>query len=338
MSYDDAAGTEPVTHAPALPARPLDGHKGTFGTVAVVGGSYEDGLVMAGAPALAALGALRAGAGLARLAVPEPIVAACLSLAPSATAIAMPVREHEGVVQLVPHLATQAVDRAASAEAVVIGPGLGTGAGAQSAVLRAIVQRTAHVIADADAINVLAMINGLGQDLRASVVLTPHPGEFKRLAEALRVSHQLHTAGGRLEAAAGLARRLGCVVVLKGRGTVVTDGLRSYVCQGGGPWLATAGTGDVLAGVIAGIVAQHVLAAPRADLYTLASMRSGRTAPVSPDRPLDLFQAACAGVSAHAAAADAWRARSGCTGGMLATDLLAEIPAAVESMRRAEPA
>lgn len=333
MSHDEAT-TEAVTEAPALPVRPLDGHKGMFGTVAVVGGSYEEGVVMAGAPALAALGALRAGAGLAKMAVPEPLVGVCLGMAPGATAVGMPVREHEGVVQLVPHLATAAVDRVSSAEAMVIGPGLGTGAGAQSAVLRAIVQRTAHVVADADALNVLAMLGGLGQDLRASVILTPHPGEFKRLAEALRLEHRLHTAAGRGEAAAGLARRLGCVVVLKGRGTVVTDGLRSYVCPGGGPWLATGGTGDVLAGVIAGIVAQHVLAAPRAELYTLASMRSGRTAPVSAERPLDLFQAACAGVCAHAAAGDAWRAQSGCTGGMLATDLLAEIPAAVESMRR----
>lgn len=295
-------------HQPApLPARPRDGHKGTFGTVGVVGGSAGR-TRMIGAPALAALAALRAGAGLVRVGAPAPIVDSVLVAAPGATGIAIPAGA-DGAIE--PHAAAAGVDDTArDAECLAIGPGLGRGPGAQAATLRALSQEECPVVVDADALNAMCEIPDITRDLRAAAVLTPHPGEYARLARALA----LPTAGPRAGMCESLARRLGCVVVLKGAGTVVSDGRRTWAADDAEPVLATAGTGDVLTGVIAGLVAQWVRAVPGA----------GR---------LDLLDAACLAVRAHALGAHRWSARTGATGGMLATDLLAELPGALESLR-----
>lgn len=302
-----------MTWSPVLPARDPIGHKGTFGTVAVIGGSARSSR-MIGAPALAALGALRAGAGLVRLVTPGPILDAALTIEPSATGVAIPTASDGDIIA---HEAAAVLDRVlVDADAVVIGPGLGVTESTKAAVVRVVQQEEKTVVVDADAINALSEIPDLHLDFRAPAVVTPHPGEFHRIASSLRIKADPRRESDRVEAADALAQRLGCIVVLKGAGTVVSDGQRRWVCDSRNPALGTAGTGDVLSGVIAGIIAQH--AAP--------------SGPVPRPGRIDLFAAACAGVEAHARAAEAWR-EANATGGMLARELAAGLPAAVESLR-----
>ena len=119
----NASFASPDTGLPAMPPRDTDGHKGTFGTVLVVGGSDFGGRVMLGAPALVARAALRTGAGLAVIVAPRPIVRDCVALEPSATGVALPI---DGSGSLVSHLCAKAIDSPAEkAAAAVIGPGMG---------------------------------------------------------------------------------------------------------------------------------------------------------------------------------------------------------------------
>lgn len=305
-----------------LPARDPRGHKGTFGTVCVLGGCAERGVRMIGAPALVATAALRAGAGLAKLLVPEPIMNAALAAAPWATGAPIGV-DHEG--ELLGHEAAAAIDGRLrdGCACLVVGPGMGTSEGARAASIRAVQQDAAPVVVDADALNCLAEVPELQRDFRAAAVLTPHPGEFRRLASALRIAQDPAREETRPAAAEALAQRLGCVVVLKGRATVVSDGHRTWVNATGCDALATAGTGDVLSGVIAGIAAQFVGIAPHPKV------------PRPQGKPLDLFDAARIAVWAHGRAADRWVARHGASAGMLATELCEEIPGALEEARRA---
>lgn len=314
-----------------LPARDPMGHKGTFGTVVVVGGcahaaadgvsSEADGVRMVGGPALCALGALRAGAGLARLLMPEPVLNAGLVIAPSATGVALAV---EAGGRVISHRAARALDDALTgAHAVAIGPGLGVGDAEGALSLRAVSQEEVPVVVDADALNNLARVPELWRDFRAQAVLTPHPGEFARLASSLGIG-----VDGKADpdvAAAALAQRLGCVVVLKGARTAVSDGQRVWAHNAANPALATGGSGDVLAGVIAGLLAQHYKRPIVAGERSVTSERMGG---------LGLFDAACAGVAAHAEAARVWAERHRTTGGMLATDLLEELPEVIERMRQ----
>lgn len=163
---------------PPLPRRDPSGHKGTFGTVAVVGGCAQPGVRMIGAPALSALAALRAGAGLARLVMPTPVLEAGLTITPSATGRPLPTDLTGAVVA---HEAAAVIDELArTCDCIAIGPGLGLGEGARAAALRAVQQEEVPVVVDADAINNLAEVPELVRDLRAAAVLTPHPGEFRR--------------------------------------------------------------------------------------------------------------------------------------------------------------
>ncbi len=295
---------------PKLPARASAGHKGTFGTVAVLGGSCAGDARMIGAPALAALGALRAGAGLARLVMPLPILAGGIAVCPSATGVGLHVDEAGG---LVPHLAAEVIDDVIlDSSCLVIGPGLGQGEGATAASLRAVQQEDIPVVVDADAINCLAQVPQLQRDFRGAAVLTPHPGEFRRIAGALNIGLDPVAEASRPGAAEALAQRLGCIVVLKGMGTVVSDGHQTWVCGRGHPCLGTAGTGDVLAGVIAGVIAQHA---------------------AGPKRVLSLFDAARLAVEAHAVAGERWAAARGASGGLIATELAEEVPGAMEGLR-----
>lgn len=282
MSGDRLLSTPPMK----LPARDPRGHKGTFGTVVVVGGSAGNPR-MIGAPAIAALAALRAGCGLAKVLAPEPILNHVLTLCPGATGWGVAVDER-GRGDWVPHEASHGFDKLAAgaggADAIVVGPGLGTGPGASRLALRAIQHEGCPVVLDADAINALATIADLHRDWRCGAVLTPHPGEFKRLAASLRIEADATSAATRPTAAEELAQKLGAIVVLKGAGTVVSDGHRTWV-HGGGvhevkgaeglPQLATAGTGDVLAGLIGGLIAQHVRLGARTGQAESSASRAG---------------------------------------------------------------
>lgn len=321
-----------MTGAPHLPARDPHGHKGSFGTVGVVGGCVSGGSLMAGAPALAALGALRAGAGLAKLVCPGPVLGTALAIAPSATGIELPTDDAGAIVG---HEAARLLDKVfGGVDALAIGPGLGTDGegrqGVQAVALRALQQDEVPVVVDADALNAMARVPELTRDIHAPAVLTPHPGEFRRLAEALRITQDPTDPAERPAAAEALAQKLGCVVVLKGAGTVVTDGQRTWVCDRGHACLGTAGTGDVLTGVIAGLLAQFT---GRINPTLAAMPEAAKRAMGLPPAGLDVFDAARAGVLAHAIAGERWAEGRGASAGLLAAELADLIPGAVESLR-----
>ncbi|MEQ8769587.1 MAG: NAD(P)H-hydrate dehydratase [Phycisphaerales bacterium] len=308
---------------PSLPARSKDAHKGTAGTVGIVGGcAAADQPRMIGAPALAALGALRAGAGLAKIAAPGPILTDAVSMCPSATGIALPT---DSLGDIVAHEAAGVLDALAdAADCLVVGPGLGSGEGVAALVVRAVGQQEAPVVLDADGLNTLAGVAHFASEIRARLIVTPHPGEFRRLAEPLKITQRPTDTNERPAAAERMAQALGCVVVLKGAGTVVSDGHRTWTCAHGHPCLATAGTGDVLSGVIAGMVAQFAAPPPIAP---------GVPMPVNPAKPFDLYECARVGVLVHARAGERWARRHGASAGLIATELAAEIPGAVEAER-----
>ncbi|HMN95673.1 MAG TPA: NAD(P)H-hydrate dehydratase [Phycisphaerales bacterium] len=308
---------------PRLPARTIDGHKGTFGTVLVVGGCAAPPRTMVGGPAFAALAALRSGAGLAILAMPTPLLVAGLTIAPSATGVALPVTE---LGELRPAAVAEALDALGSApRCIALGPGLGRGPAPEQVTLRLVARDSVPLVIDADALNALAATPEFAGDLQAPAVLTPHPGEYRRLASALGLRCDPEDPSRRTEAAEALARRLGCVVVLKGRGTVVSDGITSWTNRSGNAALGTAGTGDVLTGIVASFIAQFA--------------RRGGSTPDGDGRPsrhppLSLFDCARLAVAAHALAADRWAARRGAAG-VLAAELADELPETIEAMRGA---
>ncbi len=306
---------------PKLPKRPVDGHKGTFGTVCVIGGQAGGPQVMLGGPAFAALGALRAGAGLAVLAVPAPLLAESLTVAPSATGLALPVDEQG-------HLRASAVAALLDEflheyDCVAIGPGFGADEPQRQVVMRLIGQDDVPLVVDADALNALAAVAEFHRDFRAPAVLTPHPGEYRRLAAALGLDGDPVDAARRPAAAEQLAQRLGCVVVLKGAATIVTDGVQTWSNPSGNVALATAGTGDVLTGVIAGLIGQFFKRHIGASASPLTPLPQGG---------LSLYDCARLGVYVHGLAADRWAQRHG-QAGLLASDLLNELPAAQAELR-----
>lgn len=292
---------------PKCPPRPADGHKGTFGTVLVWAGS----MTMAGAAALSARAALRAGAGLAKLAVDAEMLATALVLEPSATAVVRPAAPTTEKIAA----CLDAVDPGQRA-VLAVGPGLlenGQPGEDNALAVRVMLDGPRRVVLDAGGLNLLARMARQGESpgLSSPTVVTPHPGEFRRLAEAFDLDPQVHDPVDpqrRSDAAVGLARRLQAVVVLKGSGAIVTDGDRVYRNATGNPALSTAGSGDVLTGVIAGLMAQRM----------------------SP------FDAAVLGVYLHGLAADQWRDRHG-PSGLLARELADLLPDAFEAHRRRAP-
>jgi NAD(P)H-hydrate epimerase len=258
--------------------------------------------------------------------MPAPLLAHALTICPSATGLAIPA-DHTGRIE--PHEASAVIDRCIDdATCLAIGPGLGTSPGAQAAVLRAVQQDHTPLVLDADGLNALAQIPEFRQDFRAAAVLTPHPGEFKRLVAALGMTGDLGLAKNRESAAQQLAQRLGAIVVLKGAGTVVTDGQRVWTNTIDHPCLATAGTGDVLTGIIASLIAQFV-STPQQMLFKTKVPQMPQPA----GRPLDLFGAARMGVAIHGLCGVMWAAERGAEGGLLAPDLVNLIPRAVQAAR-----
>lgn len=313
--------TAPV---PTLPRRPDDGHKGTFGTVVVVGGCAAPELRMIGAPALSARAALRAGCGLAKLVVPSPIADAVLGLCPSATAV--PLACGAGGAPIA-HLAAETLDAMArDAACVVIGPGMAGDDTTAAIAVRALGHAPCPLVIDAGALAALALVPDLARDVRAAAVLTPHPGEYGRLADALALREDPVDPARRPAAAEALAQRLGCVVALKGARTVVSDGHRTWINDTGGPELATGGTGDVLAGLIAGLVAQFVR-----EEDPIAALR--RRVKGGGAAGLSLYDAVRVAVRAHGAAGTLWRSRHAASAGLLAQELADLIPEALEPMR-----
>lgn len=227
-------GAEP-DWAAAFPWPQPDTHKHARGRLAVVSGRASQ----TGAARLAARAGLRIGAGLVRILCP-----------PDAVAVIAPTIE---AVMLAPFASPEALAHAVEGmDAVVIGPAAGVGE-VTAADVRALAGTGAALIVDADGLTSFEhMPDELFGLLDRDDVLTPHEGEFRRLFPGL-------LERGREIAAAEAARRTGCVVVLKGPATVIAaPGGRLAVNQNGTPWLATAGSGDVLAGMIGGLIAQRM--------------------------------------------------------------------------------
>jgi len=229
--------TRRVVKLSALPARPVDAHKGTFGRVLVIGGNAS----MIGAPAFAALAAYRAGCGYVQVATPRASLLATLAVVPEAIGLALPTRD-----------LPEALERA---DAIVIGPGLGQSASAKTLVSR-VLKCPRTVVIDADALNMLASSKHWPGDVRARCVLTPHPGEMKRLGGVFGKTDLSDDEADRIDTATRAAHAFGQVIVLKGFRTIVTDGKKLYVNRTGTNALARAGSGDVLSGIIASLLAQ----------------------------------------------------------------------------------
>src|SRR5436305_10211008 len=232
--------SERIASAPALPPRPRSGHKGLFGRILVVGGN--DGMI--GAPVLAGTAALRMGSGLVQIAVPRSILPYALSITPEL--IGLGLGKAAGKDQL--------LDAGEKADAVVIGPGLGQTPEAEDRLTR-LVRLDKPMVVDADGLNLLAKGKRWPTYFKARAVLTPHPGEMGRLGKLIGRTEVPTDQAGRIDIAAAAARAFGQVVLLKGAGTVVTDGRRVYVNPTGDSSLSKAGTGDVLSGMIGVLLA-----------------------------------------------------------------------------------
>jgi hydroxyethylthiazole kinase-like uncharacterized protein yjeF len=235
----------------AVPRRRLDAHKGDFGRVLVVAGSVGH----SGAAVLAALGALRAGAGLVTLGVP----AAIYPIVGPAVIEGMPVPLPDADGALAAEAAEAVFGLAASADVLACGPGLSTLPGPTALVRRLIAECPKPMVLDADALNILA--GGPWPEARSPLILTPHPGEMARLLAARSEDVQRH----RIQTARVAAARFKAVVVLKGARTVVADPDGDVaVVPTGNPAMATGGMGDVLTGVVAALLAQRLAPATAA--------------------------------------------------------------------------
>jgi len=245
-----------------LPPLPDDAHKGDAGRALCVAGSRT----MPGAAVLVARAAQRAGVGLVVMACVDPSLLSILAIAaPEAVLVDAPedlLRAHQG--ELGRLLDTR------SCHARLVGPGLGLGERTQLLVRGLIASSfKGPLLLDADALNALAGEPERLRDAQGPVVITPHPGEAERLASTAAP----RDAAGRADFARALARRSGAIVCLKGKGTVVTDGEELFVNPTGNPGMATAGTGDVLAGTLAAYLARAAARGPVARADVLAAAR-----------------------------------------------------------------
>lgn len=232
---------------PWLPTRPLDGHKGTFGRVLIAAGctAYR------GAPVLCATGAFRAGAGLVALATPEVVRASAVAHLPEAIYPPLTTPDY-----LDDTAATELLETLGQYKALLIGPGLGEAEAFVMKLLAGLPAVSPPMVLDADALNVLALRADWPHLLEPNMILTPHAGEMARLCgmdtAALRQEDRLALAQAKAQA-------WGCVLLLKGAYTVVANATgHCTVIPFANPALATAGSGDVLAGVIVALLGQGV--------------------------------------------------------------------------------
>ena len=261
-----------------LPVRKATAHKGTTGHLAIIGGSPG----LTGAVALAALGGLRIGCGLASVGLREGVSFL------------------EKPLEVMVRSWAELKEQWSNFNCLVIGPGLSTAADGEAILFELIMQTNLPLVIDADALNMLATRRTWQAGRKAAAVFTPHPGEMARLT-GLSVAE---LQADRLGVARRYAKEWQVTVVLKGAGTVIAapDG-QAYINLTGNPGMATAGMGDVLAGVIGGLIAQG--------------------APVT--------EAAVVGAYIHGLAGDLVAYRQGPVG-MIASDLLREIPYSVKKV------
>jgi NAD(P)H-hydrate epimerase len=235
-----AAAEDPL---PRLAPRKPDSHKGDFGLALVVGGSRG----MTGAVTMAGLSALRGGAGLVRLAVPDVCLDVVAGFEPSYMSVALP-SDRAGRIAI--SAREKILAQSQTATVVAYGPGTGRSLGLGVLVAWLYQHLAKPMIIDADGLTALAARPEVLVKPGGPRILTPHPGEFARLIGMKLDGEQ------RNRAAVELAARCGIVVVLKGHRTWITDGRRRAVNTTGNPGMATGGSGDVLTGLIAALACQ----------------------------------------------------------------------------------
>jgi ADP-dependent NAD(P)H-hydrate dehydratase len=294
---------EDVTHSPLPRLAPRDpnSHKGDFGRALLVGGSRG----MSGAITLAGMATLRSGAGLVTLAVPRTIQDVVAGFNPSYMTQALP----DDGERIDRRAAKDVLSLAESVTAVALGPGLGR-SGALTEFVAALYSSIARpMVVDADALVALSARLELLAQSGGPRVLTPHPGEFVRLAGRAIPDAKKLAVGSDVErgqVAASLAQQDTSgktVVVLKGHRTVITDGKRSALNNTGNPGMATGGSGDTLTGIVTALICQGL--AP--------------------------FDAARLGVHLHGLAGDLAAAKLGQVS-LIASDLLDYLPSAFQSI------
>jgi NAD(P)H-hydrate epimerase len=237
---------ETISQIPKLKPRAVDAHKGDFGKVCIIAGSVG----MSGASALAGRAALRCGAGLVRVATPKSVLPIVASIEPSFTTIAL---AEDSIGRISAKAVNTILDAVGDNDVLAFGPGVGVSSGLQSVLQSLLEQEGLRLIIDADGLNNLAKIKDWPAKLKAELILTPHPGEMKRLWSGV---FREELPSDRQEQAVQLAQQTKTVVALKGAGTVVTDGEKVYVNKTGNPGMATAGAGDVLTGAITALAGQ----------------------------------------------------------------------------------
>ncbi len=225
-----------------LPRRKRDTHKGDYGKILLLCGSTG----FTGAAAFAAKAALRTGAGLVYLGVPDGIYE--IEAVKLDEPVVFPLPEHEG------RLSQNACDKIRQMlprmDAVLFGCGSGLGEGTE-AVLRFLLREAkCPLVLDADGITLVSKHKDELRGRTSPTILTPHDGEFARL-QPDQIPRQIQTER--------LAADLGCIIVRKGHRSIITDGCRSYENQTGNPGMATGGSGDVLAGIIVSLLGQRLL-------------------------------------------------------------------------------
>ena len=278
-----------IETVPKLKPRAADAHKGDFGKVCIIAGSIG----MSGAAALAGRSALRSGAGLVRVATPKSVLPIVASVEPSFTTIPLPEDNSGRISAKAINIIMEAV---CQNDALAFGPGVGMSGALRSILEKLLEQEGLKLVVDADGLNNLARMKNWPNKLRAKLILTPHPGEMKRLWSDL---FREPLPDQRQQQAIQLAKHTGATVVLKGAGTVVTDGEKVYINKTGNPGMATAGSGDVLTGVITALLGQR----------------------------LSNFDAAVLGVYVHGLAGDVAAKKMGQIG-MMTTDIIDCLPEA----------
>jgi NAD(P)H-hydrate epimerase len=269
-----------------LPTRDEQSHKGDFGRVLMIGGSRG----MSGAIAMSGIAALRSGSGLLKIATPDSIQDSVAGFSPCLMTVGIESKKghfNSGSID-------QLLEEAEWADVVAIGPGLGRYDSQQKIVETFYSELPQPLIVDADALNLLADSEAALTQHKGLRVLTPHPGEFQRLQECKTTDRETMA-----DMAVEMAYEAQVTVVLKGHRTLVTDGNERFLNRTGNPGMATAGSGDVLTGVIASLVGQG----------------------------LDPFEASRLGVHLHGMAGDIAAEAVGQTS-MIATDLIDSLPAA----------
>lgn len=225
-----------------LPNRNPESHKGNYGRILLLCGSTG----YTGAAFLAAMGALRSGAGLVYLGVPECIYQ--IEAVKLTEAIVFPLPHSGGTLSAL--ALPEITQKLPKMDAVLLGCGLGLNEETEAIVRWALENVSCPLVLDADGITLAARHIDLLRGRACPTVLTPHPGEFSRLG--------FPDAGSTMENAIQAAQNLGCTIVLKGHRSCITDGCRSYINPTGNPGMAVGGSGDVLAGMITSLIGQGI--------------------------------------------------------------------------------